>query len=74
MVLMIIIPMSFVSSSKCIARNLAIDDDNLYFNYMIGSILLPLSEIVSIEKAYEQLLSEGYIYSVERSGYFVIDT
>ena len=59
MVLMIIIPMSFVSSSKCIARNLAIDDDNLYFNYMIGSILLPLSEIVSIEKADDQLYGRG---------------
>ena len=57
--LMITIPISFVSSSKCIARNLAIDDDNLYFNYMIGSILLPLSEIASIEKADDQLYGRG---------------
>lgn len=27
--------------------------------------------IQTVQKAYEQLLSEGYIYSAERSGYFI---
>ncbi len=27
--------------------------------------------IQTVQNAYEQLLSEGYIYSVERSGYFI---
>ena len=59
--IMIIIPISFISSSKCIARNLAIDDNNLYFNYMIGSVLLPLSEIASIGKADGQLYGHGMV-------------
>ena len=29
--------------------------------------------VITVQTAYEQLLAEGYIYSVERSGYFVSD-
>ena len=29
--------------------------------------------IITIEKAYDQLLSEGYIYSIEKKGYYVSD-
>ena len=29
--------------------------------------------VITVQTAYEQLLAEGYIISVERSGYFVAD-
>ena len=29
--------------------------------------------VITVQTAYEQLLAEGYIYSAERSGYFVAE-
>ena len=46
---------SLIFSSKTTARYLAIDDNNLIFKRMLGTTLLPLAEIASIEKADDQL-------------------
>ena len=46
---------SMIFSSKTTAKYLAIDDNNLIFKRMIGTTLLPLVEIASIEKADDQL-------------------
>ena len=46
---------SIIFSSKTTAKYLAIDNNNLIFKRMLGTTLLPLSEIASIEKANDQL-------------------
>lgn len=56
---MVLAIVSFISSTKTIAKYLAIDDKNLIFKCMIGTTLLPLSEIATIEKADDQLFGRG---------------
>lgn len=56
---MVLAIVSFISSAKTIAKYLAVDDNNLIFKCMIGTTLLPLSEIATIEKADDQLYGRG---------------
>lgn len=54
-IIMILCVSSLYFSGKTTAKYLAIDDNNLIFKRMLGTTLLPLSEIASIEKADDQL-------------------
>ena len=52
---MVLAIVSSISSAKTVAKYLAVDDNNLIFKCMLGTTLLPLAEIASIEKADDQL-------------------
>lgn len=79
---MLMIPLSDESKTPLYEQIYQIIKEKIKSGSLVCGEKLPSSRILSeqlmisrstVNSAYEQLLSEGYIYSLEKSGYFVAD-